>query len=258
MKRAGSLLVAFSGGVDSAVVAALAFEALGKNALAVTVDSSTLPRAELRDAIRLGKRIGIRHLVVKHDELSIPEFRRNPPDRCYLCRRALAGVLGGIAEREGMARIADGATASDLGEHRPGIRAATEAGVWHPLMEAGAMKSDVRAMAKLQGLPVHDRPSSACLSSRIPYGEEITPEKLERIEKAEAFLKKQGFGQLRVRAHGHIARIEVEPKALPLLLRRATHEKVVRKLRALGFTYITVDLQGYRSGSLDEVLGNSR
>jgi len=254
MAAAGSLLVAFSGGVDSAVVAKLAFDALGTKALAVTVDSRTLPRADLKDAKRLAQLIGIRHMVVEHDELAIPDFRANPPDRCYLCRKSLAEVLRKIADKECIARLADGATASDLGEHRPGIRAASEAGFWHPLMDARALKSDVRAMAKSLGLPVYNRPSSACLSSRIPYGEEITPEKLERIELAEAFLKSLGFTQVRVRAHECIARIEVNPDAIPLLMNGRLHTKVVEKLKSLGFAYVTVDLQGYRSGSLDEVL----
>jgi uncharacterized protein len=220
----------------------------------VTVDSQTFTAAELREARRLARLIGIRHIVVKHDELAEESFCQNPPDRCYLCRKGMAGKLQALARKLGLPAIADGANYSDTSEHRPGIRAATEAGVLHPLMDERATKAEVRRMARALGLPVAERPSSACLSSRIPYGERITEEKLRRIEKAEAFLRTLGFRQVRVRHHGAVARIEVERKAVPRLVRKGTVEKVARRLRKLGFTYVTADLEGYRSGSLDEAL----
>jgi len=250
----GGLLVAFSGGVDSAVLARLAHDALGDRAVAVTVDSQTFTAAELREARKLARLIGIRHVVVRHDELAEEAFCQNPPDRCYLCRRGLAGKLRELSGKLGIAHIADGANYSDTFEHRPGIRAATESGVMHPLMEHKVTKDMVRRMARALGLPVANRPSSACLSSRIPYGERITDEKLKRIELAESFLRSLGFGQVRVRHHGNIARIEVEPEAVPRLVRKGTMKKVAARLRKLGFAYVTADLEGYRSGSLDEAL----
>jgi uncharacterized protein len=254
LARTGGALVAFSGGVDSAVLARLAHEALGARAVAVTVDSQTFTAGELREARRLARLIGIRHIVVKHDELADEAFCQNPPDRCYLCRRGMAGSLRKIAGELGLPAIADGANFSDTAEHRPGIRAATEAGVLHPLMDNRVTKAEVRRMARALRLPVADRPSSACLSSRIPYGERITEEKLRRIELAERFVRSLGFRQVRVRHHGAVARIEVERKAVPRLVRKGTMEKVARRLRKLGFTYVTADLEGYRSGSLDEAL----
>ncbi|MBM4249304.1 MAG: ATP-dependent sacrificial sulfur transferase LarE [Euryarchaeota archaeon] len=250
----GGLLVAFSGGVDSAVLARLARDALGDRAVAVTVDSQTFTAAELREARRLARLIGIRHIVVTHDELAEEAFCRNPPDRCYLCRRGLAGKLRELASRLGIPHIADGANLSDTREHRPGIRAATEAGVLHPFIEHRVTKSGVRRLARSLGLPVAGRPSSACLSSRVPYGERITEEKLRQIERAESYIRSLGFRQVRVRHHGAVARIEVEPEAVPRLVRKGTLERVARRLRRLGFVYVTADLEGYRSGSLDKVL----
>jgi uncharacterized protein len=254
LARTGGLLVAFSGGVDSAVLAKLAKDALEDRAVAVTVNSQTYTGAELREAKRLARLMGIRHLVVEHDELTDEAFCRNPPDRCYLCRMGMAGKLRALAGRLGIDHIADGANFSDTFEHRPGIRAATESGVMHPLMEHGVTKAQVREMARALGLPVSERPSSACLSSRIPYGEPITEKKLRTVKRAESFLRSLGFRQVRVRHHGDIARIEVERAEVPRLVRRPMMERVVRRLRRLGFTYVTADLEGYRSGSLDEVL----
>jgi len=254
LARTGGLLVAFSGGVDSAVVARLAHEALAGRAVAVTIDSQTFTKDELAQARRLARLIGIRHLVLKHDELKDQNFCKNPPERCYFCRKGMAARLLLTARRLGLLAVADGANLSDLSEHRLGIKAATEAGIIHPLMEEGVDKKGVRRMARALGLPVHDRPSSACLSSRIPYGEEITEEKLKRVARAEAYLRKLGFRQVRVRSHGMMARIEVDKDLLPRLFRKGTAQRIVSRFRKLGFIYITADLDGYRSGSMDEAL----
>jgi uncharacterized protein len=254
MARTGGMLVAFSGGVDSAVVAVLARRALGDRAVAVTMDSQTFTAQELKEARRLARLIGIEHIVVTYDELKDGRFRANPPDRCYFCRKGMASELWAAARKLGVGAVADGANFSDISEHRPGIRAATEAGIMHPLMDHRVGKDDVRRIARVLGLPVHDRPSSACLSSRIPYGEPITGPKLERVARAEAYVRRLGFRQVRVRSHGDIARIEVEKGNIPLLVQKDTSRKVAAYLRRLGFVYVTVDMTGYRSGSMDEAL----
>ena len=254
LARTGGLLVAFSGGVDSAVVARLAHDALAGRAVAVTLDSQTFTREELAQARSLARFIGIRHIVLRYDELKDPHFRSNTPQRCYFCRKGMAARLLMTARRLGLLAVADGANLSDLSEHRPGIRAATEAGIIHPLMDGRVDKQEVRRIARALGLPVHDRPSSACLSSRIPYGEEITEEKLRRVARAEACLRGLGFRQVRVRSHGQMARIEVDRDLLPRLFRKGTAQRIVSRFRKLGFIYITADLEGYRSGSMDEAL----
>jgi uncharacterized protein len=254
MARTGGVLVAFSGGVDSAVVAAIARQALGERAVALTIDSQTFTAEELKEARRLARLIGIRHIVKAYDELKDPRFKANPPNRCYLCRKGMARELRAAARELGIGAIADGANFSDLFEHRPGIRAATEAGIMHPLMEHGVSKEVVRRIARALRLGVHDRPSSACLSSRLPYGEQITAEKLARVARAEAYLRRLGFRQVRVRSHGALARIEVDKAAIPKLMRKAASRKVAAYLRRLGFVYVTVDMTGYRSGSMDEAL----
>lgn len=246
-----SVLVAFSGGVDSSVVAKVAYEALGTRSAAATVDSPALPRRELAMARRLAAEIGIRHLVVPAPGLD-PELARNSCDRCYFCKQGDLALLREAARREGCDAIAFGVTASDHQEHRPGLRALAEARAFLPLVEAGIEKSEMRAVAKELALSNFDLPSTTCLSSRVPYGQEITPEKLARIEAAESFLFEQGFRQVRVRHDGQAARIEVSPAEIGQLLAR--REQVSRKLKSLGFTYVSADLEGYRSGSMDEVL----
>jgi uncharacterized protein len=250
------LLVAFSGGVDSSVVAKVAQDELGRNALALIVDSETFPRAELELAVKVATELQLRWTAVKHSELANPSFVKNPVNRCYHCRKELAKVLKEVARKEAIDTIADGIIASDFNEHRPGIRAADEANIWHPLAELEFSKSDVRAVAELLRLPVYNKPPMACLSSRIPYGEEITIEKLKMIEAAEEVLKSFGFSQVRVRhyAHGPLARIEVPGAELGLFFDLKLREKITEKLKVLGYTYITVDLEGYRSGSMDEVI----
>ncbi len=252
LKAKQSMLVAFSGGVDSSVVAALAFQALGKNAIAVTAASETLPPFELENAIEVAKKIGIAHKIVKFSELDVEEFRMNPPERCYYCKKSLLQVLKKVAEKEGLKVIADGTNADDKLAHRPGIKALGEFNVFSPLAELGVSKAEVRAIATKLGLPNADKPSMACIASRFPYGQKITMEKLDRVKKAEAFLMKLGFRQIRVRDHEGIARIEVLPDEQKGILKNSV--KIAGEMRKLGYRYITLDLEGYRSGSMDEVL----
>ncbi|NOZ82355.1 MAG: ATP-dependent sacrificial sulfur transferase LarE [Euryarchaeota archaeon] len=253
-RRYRSALVAFSGGVDSAVVAAAAKRALGSRALAVTADSSTMPRRELELARKVAAEIGIRHRVIHEDELEDERFRMNPENRCYYCRSKLAEALRRIAEQEGYEVIADGANASDLGEHRPGLQALREHGIRSPLLELGMSKQEVREVAAHLGLSVSTKPPMACLASRIPYGEPITAEKLRKVELAEEFLFERGFRNVRVRLHsnGTLARIEVEQEELARVLE--LREELTQHLRSLGFRYVALDLLGYRPGSMDEVL----
>ena len=248
------VMISFSGGLDSSLVARVVHDALGDNSLAVTLDSETFPRSELRDSKRIAAEIGIRHRVIRITALHNDSFLKNPKDRCYHCKSGEIEMLRKTAVEESMDCIADGVNASDYLEHRPGIRAADEAGIWHPLVEADIDKRDARELARELGLSVHDKPSMACLSSRIPYGEEITAEKLERIEMSEEFLKSLGFGQVRVRSHGNIARIEVEDCEISKFLSPNVRTSIEEKLIKLGFQYVTLDLRGYRSGSMDEVL----
>jgi len=248
------IIISFSGGLDSSLVARVAHDVLGDDSLAVTLDSETFPRAELADSERIAAEIGIRHRIVRTSALDNELFLKNPEDRCYHCKRDEMAVLRKTALEEGMDCIADGVNASDYLEHRPGIRAADEAGVWHPLVEAGIDKSNARELARELGLSVHSKPSAACLSSRIPYGEEITGEKLERIERSEEFLRSLGFGQLRVRSHGNIARIEVGDSEISKLLSPDIRRSIEERLIKFGFRYVALDLKGYRSGSMDEVL----
>ncbi len=247
-----SVAVAFSGGVDSAVVATAARIVLGDNALAVTASSSTLPKNELACAEELAMEIGIEHLLIDEDELSDPRFVENPENRCYFCRDGLVKVIRKLADEKKIRHIVDGANADDPKEHRPGLRALREGGVKSPLLELGFTKIDVREIAGYFGLSVKDKPSMACLASRIPYGERITKEKLVMVEEAEDFLRSLGFGQIRVRNHGGIARIEVGDGEIENVL--SLKKEVSDRLRELGFKYVTIDLEGYRSGSMDEVL----
>jgi len=241
----GRVLVAFSGGVDSGLVARLVHDALGDRGLAVIADAETLSRRELEAAKTVSEEIGVPLRVVPVSELASEEYRRNPANRCYFCRRELAGVLADIARREGFNAIADGINASDLGDDRPGIRAMDEAGVWHPLLEAGMTKADVRAMAKALGLSFWDKPSNACLASRIPHGTPVTVGLLRRVEAAEDYLRGRGFRQVRVRHHGTVARIEVPPEDIARL--EGIHPEVSAALRTFGYSTTEIDPRGYRS-----------
>lgn len=244
-------IVALSGGVDSSVVALLATEVLGQNALAVTGVSPSLAGRELSEIVSLCERFGIRHRSVPTDELSVSGYVANTPERCYFCKGELFRTLSQVASDAGLFCVLDGTTADDVEGHRPGKRAAEELGVRSPLLEVGARKDDVRRIARRLGLPNADRPSSPCLSSRIAYGVPVTPERLRRIEQAEHALRELGFPAARVRLHEHIARIEVPKTALSRAVAQA--DNIVAAVKAAGFIYVTVDLAGLRSGSLLEV-----
>jgi len=248
----GKILIAFSGGVDSGLLTKVAYDTLKDNALAVTLDTETLPKSELKDAKDIASSIGITHRVIRFSELQNEQLIKNPPNRCYHCKKESAKVLRRIAAEVGIKTIADGVNLSDFHEHRPGIIACDEEGIWHPFVDAGIKKSEIRAMAKEAGLPFWDKPPMACLSSRIPYGEQITKEKLRMIEGAEGVLRSLGFNQSRVRMHGNIARIEVPTEDMDELFK--LKERIILSLKGIGFAYITMDLKGYRSGSMDEIL----
>lgn len=255
MENREGILVAYSGGVDSAVVAKLAHTALGPRALAVTAAAESLPSWELDESRRVAAEIGVRHRIIRYSELDDPRYAANPVNRCYFCRTDLAVHLEPIAREEGLEVIASGVLASDLGDHRPGIRAMDEAGFWHPLAEFGLDKAAVRALAREVGLSIAEKPSMACLSSRIPYGQVITVEKLAQVEAAEKLLRDLGFRQVRVRHHGEVARIEVPPEDIPRLVQGDVARAVAEGLRALGFVHVSVDLLGYRTGSMNEGMG---
>jgi uncharacterized protein len=255
LRSYGRVAVAFSGGVDSSVVAMAAFEALGDQTIAVTAVSDSLASGELEEAEALARRIGIKHRVIRTEEFADPNYLRNNSDRCYFCKSELYGRLSGLAGTLGVDAIASGANLDDAGDHRPGMKAAAENGVRHPLLECGLKKEDVRALARAWGLPVAEKPATPCLSSRIAYGEEVTPERVRMIDQAEGWLRRKGLRMLRVRYHkGDLARIEVPVEELAALAREEVRGELVPAFRALGFKFVTLDLEGFRSGSLNTLV----
>lgn len=254
LARLGSALVAFSGGADSAYLAWAASDVLGSRALCVTGDSPSYPARHRDVATRLALDFGWRHEFTPTAEVDNPSYRANAPDRCYHCKHELFTRLGAIAAERGLAAVLDGSNADDRGDYRPGRGAARELGVISPLDDAGLTKADIRELSRRAGLPTWDEPASACLSSRIPYHSEVNPEKLRMIEQAEDVLHGLGFRACRVRHHDTLARIELGPDDFSRALQSPTREAIVRDLKALGYRYVTLDIQGYRTGSLNEGL----
>ena len=250
----GGVVVAFSGGVDSTFLARAARDAVGERALLVTADSETYPAAELEETKRLAGLLGMRHEVIRTRELDNPQYAKNAPNRCYFCKEELFAKIEPIAREAGAAQLVYGANMDDLGDQRPGMSAAKDKGVRAPMIEAELWKAEIRALSRELGLPTWDKPSFACLSSRFQYGDTITAEKLRQVDVAEAFVRSLGFRQFRVRHHERLARLELAPDEMARLWENGRHEAIVKRFRELGYGYVTLDLQGYRSGSANEVL----
>ena len=248
----GSVAVAFSGGVDSAFLLKVAHDVLGERCVAVTVRSCVFPNREFLEAIAFCEKEGVRQLVVDGDVFRIDGFAANPADRCYLCKRSILGLMVNAASAEGMSVLCEGSNVDDTGDYRPGLKAVSELGVQSPLRACGLRKREIRVLSEELGLPTSGKPSFACLASRFPYGERITEAKLGMVERAEDFLRDAGFGQVRVRIHGDMARIEVEPESFAAVL--DMRERIAAALKGFGFSYVALDLQGYRTGSMNETI----
>ena len=250
----GSLAIGFSGGVDSSLLVAVAHEVLGDRLIAVTGADASVPERELNEAVAFCKERGIRHIVCNVDPLKEEGYRNNSPDRCYFCKHGIFTEVRKIALENGIEYMAEGSNVDDIGDYRPGLRAAAELSVKSPLREAGLTKSEIRIISKVMGLPTWSKPAYACHASRFVYGEEITEEKLHMIDRAEQFLIEHGFFEERVRMHGNIARIEVPPEDIPRLAADEIREAVYDKFREIGFLFVTLDMKGYKSGSMTATL----
>jgi len=255
LSRLSGLVVAFSGGVDSTFLLAVAADVLGDSVTAVTASSELYPEWERQDALNFASELGVNHRILKTSELEVPGFSDNPPDRCYLCKRELFENLRQIADEYSSCAVADGTTADDKSDYRPGRKAAEEKGVISPLLDVDLYKNEIRQLSREMGLPTWNKSSFACLASRFPYGSRITRQKAEQVEKAENYLRENGFSQYRVRHHGDMARIELIPEDIAFLVQNL-REEVLNRFKELGFSYVTVDLQGYRTGSMNEQLDN--
>lgn len=252
IKSLESTLVAYSGGVDSTFLAKVAYDVLSHKSLAITIKTEVHPDWEFEEAIEMAKKLGFSHETINIKALTIPQFESNPPDRCYYCKKEILTILKQIAEKRGFRYVIEGSNMDDLKDHRPGMLALKEAGVRSPLKEAGLTKADIRELSKILNLPTWDKPSFACLASRFPYGTKITQENLKIVDEGESFLRSLGIRQLRLRHHGDIARIEVPENDIKIILENREH--IIRKFKDIGYKYVSLDLQGYRTGSLNEVL----
>lgn len=254
LQSLGSLVVAYSGGVDSTFLLKVAHEVLGDKVLAVTARSASFPQREFQEAQDFVRQNGIRHLSVESEELEVEGFAANPLNRCYLCKKQLFEKIKAIAAEHDLRFVAEGSNMDDNGDYRPGLQAVAELGVVSPLREAGLAKQEIRELSQMMGLPTWNKPSFACLASRFPYGESITREKLAMVDQAEQFLLDRGFTQVRVRHHGTVARIEIRPEEFARLLEPAQSRAVYEAFKQIGFNYVALDLQGYRTGSMNEGL----